>query len=147
MVTKLLAFYGTWRVTIVFTTVHHWPISWATWIQSILTHIFSITSILIFLSRLFLLVLNSLFPSGFLKFTIRFSYLPCVLRAQLIPSLINIWWTLHYMELLILLFVLLSYIQIFPSASCSETRSTPALRVTGCVRMRFLNAVMSYEIC
>jgi hypothetical protein len=55
--------YGIWRFITVFTTTHHWFLSWARYIQSTSSHPISVTSILILSSHLRLGFPSGVFPS------------------------------------------------------------------------------------
>jgi hypothetical protein len=62
---KFPAFYGTRRFITVFTRTLHWSLSWATSIQSILTHRISLRSSLILFTHLRLGLPSGLLPFGF----------------------------------------------------------------------------------
>jgi len=62
LVKKFPAFYWTRRFVMLFITVHHWSLSWATCIQSTSSHLQSLNSILILSSHLRLYISRGVFP-------------------------------------------------------------------------------------
>jgi len=88
LIKKIPAFYGTRRFITVFTSAHHWPLSWARWILSTPSCPISLSSILISfhlrqgLRRGLVSSLQVLWP----KFCINFPSLPYVLHSLPISS-------------------------------------------------------------
>jgi len=79
-VKKFPTYYGTRRFITVFTTARHWSLSWARWIQFILSHPIPLRFILISSCHLGTRVLSGLFLTVFrLKF---YMHLSCVPRAS-----------------------------------------------------------------
>jgi len=72
---------GTWRFITVFTSAHHWSLSWARWIQSTTSHAISVRSIQIPSSHLCPDLLSGFFPLGFLTKILGASHLPCPMHA------------------------------------------------------------------
>jgi len=82
LVKNIPAFYITRRLITVFTTVRHWFLPWARWIQSKPSHPMSLKSILLLSSHLHLSLASGLFLQVCRpKFCMHFSYLACVLHA------------------------------------------------------------------
>jgi hypothetical protein len=86
----------------------HWPLSWAIWMQSTLTHTISLRVILIFFFHLCLNLPCELFISVFLKIWIyhccQAYYMPCPLYPPWFDYPKNMWCKVQVMELLIMQF-------------------------------------------
>jgi len=86
LVKKFPASYGNRRFTIVFTTTHHWSLSWSRCVQSTSSHSISVRSVLILSSHLRPHLPSGIFPSDFRrKFCMHYSYpINATFRAHLI---------------------------------------------------------------
>jgi hypothetical protein len=98
LVKKFPKFYGTWRFSTAFTSVHHLSLSWACSIQSIPSHPTSWRSILVLFFHLCWGFPIGLFPSGFpTKTCMRLPltdmhYMPCPSHSSWFYHLKNTGW-------------------------------------------------------
>jgi hypothetical protein len=98
---------GTWRFINMLTRAHPWTLSWATWIQSVLSNPSSVRSLLILSSHLCLCIPNSLCHSGFPTkilysfFISHVYYMSCPSHPPWFDHP-NIWWRVQIKKLLIM---------------------------------------------
>jgi len=111
LVKKFPAFYGIRRFITMFTTVRHWFLSWATWIQSTSSHpIYPWCILISLLIYTYVLQVVSSLQVFQPKFYTHFSFLTCVLRSR--PSHApwlnhsnSSWWSVQVMQLLVTQFL------------------------------------------